>query len=79
MTLLDMIMKERRGDVIDRLEIKNACQILKMLGIDNRNVYEEDFESHFLKQSVEFYKIESLKFLGGEFCQCLHSSSRGQD
>ena len=58
-----MIMKERRGDVIDRLEIKNACQILKMLGIDNRNVYEEDFESHFLKQSVEFYKIESLKFL----------------
>ena len=28
-----------------------------------RNVYEEDFESHFLKQSAEFYKIESQKFL----------------
>merc|ERR1719411_25220 len=34
-----------------------------MLGIDTRNVYEEDFESHFLKQSAEFYKIESQKFL----------------
>merc|ERR1719242_2547479 len=33
-----------------------------MLGIET-NVYEEDFESHFLKQSAEFYKIESQKFL----------------
>ena len=35
-TLLDMIMKERRGEVIDRLAIKNACQMLMMLGIDTR-------------------------------------------
>jgi len=63
LTLLDMIMKERRGEVIDRLAIKNACQMLMMLGIDTRNVYEEDFESHFLKQSSEFYMIESQKFL----------------
>jgi len=62
-TLLDMIMKERRGEVIDRLAIKNACQMLMMLGIETRNVYEEDFESHFLKQSAEFYMIESQKFL----------------
>lgn len=62
-TLLDMIAKERRGEVIDRGAIKNACQMLMMLGIDTRNVYEEDFESHFLKQSAEFYKIESQKFL----------------
>merc|ERR1712223_36887 len=46
-----------------RLAIKNACQMLMMLGIETRNVYEEDFESHFLKQSAEFYKIESQKFL----------------
>ena len=61
--LLDMIARERRGEVIDRGAIKNACQMLMMLGIDTRNVYEEDFESHFLKQSAEFYKIESQKFL----------------
>merc|ERR1719193_2465486 len=61
--LLYMIQKERRGEVIDRLAIKNACQMLMMLGIETRNVYEEDFESHFLKQSAEFYKIESQKFL----------------
>jgi cullin 3 len=60
-TLLDMIMKEGRGEVIGRLVIKNACQMLMMLGIETRNVYEED--SHFLKQSAKFYKIESQKFL----------------
>ena len=37
--------------------------MLMMLGIETRNVYEEDFESHFLRQSAEFYKIESQKFL----------------
>ena len=58
-----MIMKERRGKVIDRLTIKNTCQMLMMLGIETRNVYKEDFESRFLKQSTEFYKIESQKFL----------------
>jgi cullin 3 len=62
-TLLDMIIKERRGEVIDRLAIKSACQMLMMLGLDRRDVYEEDFESHFLKQSAEFYMIESQKFL----------------
>jgi cullin 3 len=62
-TLLDMIMKEMRGEVIDRLAIKNACQILMLQGVETRNVYEEDFGSNFLKQSAEFYKIESQNFL----------------
>ena len=62
-TLLNMIAKERRGEAIDRGSIKNACQMLMLLGIDTRTLYEEDFESHFLQQSAEFYKIESQKFL----------------
>jgi cullin 3 len=34
-----------------------------VLGIGNREVYEEDFEREFLNQSAEFYKIESQRFL----------------
>ena len=49
-TLLDMIKNERGGEVIDRLAVKNACQMLMLLGIETRNVYEEDFETHFLRQ-----------------------------
>ena len=62
-TLLDMIMRERRGEVINRLAVRNACQMLMLLGIEQRRVYEEDFESHFLKQSADFYNIESQRFL----------------
>jgi hypothetical protein len=31
--------------------------MLMILGIDSRNVYEEDFERPFLEQSAEFYKV----------------------
>lgn len=62
-TLLEMVMLERRGEVIDHLAIKNACQMLIILGIENRWVYEEDFERPFLTQSAAFYKMEAQKFL----------------
>ncbi|KAL3282913.1 hypothetical protein HHI36_006071 [Cryptolaemus montrouzieri] len=62
-TLLDMVMRERRGEKVDRISIKNACQMLMVLGINSRSVYEEDFERPFLQQSAEFYKVESQKFL----------------
>jgi len=57
MTLLNLIKLERKGEVIDRIAIKNACQMLMILGITGRLVYEEDFEKPFLEQSAEFYKV----------------------
>ncbi|XP_063697087.1 cullin-3-like [Culicoides brevitarsis] len=62
-TLLNMVMCERKGEVVDHIAIKNACQMLMVLGINNRWVYEEDFERPFLTQSAAFYKMESQKFL----------------
>ncbi|XP_032830819.1 cullin-3 isoform X2 [Petromyzon marinus] len=62
-TLLDMIARERRGEVVDRGAIRNACQMLLMLGIESRTVYEEDFEIPFLRMSAEFFQMESQKFL----------------
>lgn len=62
-TLLSMVMKERNGEVIDRIALKNACQMLMILGIQNRTVYQEDFERPFLAQSSEFYNVESQMLL----------------
>jgi len=59
-TLLTMIDKERRGEIVDRGFIKNVCQMLILLGT---SVYQDDFERHFLQVSAEFYKLESEKFL----------------
>uniref|UniRef100_A0A671SH97 Cullin 3b n=1 Tax=Sinocyclocheilus anshuiensis TaxID=1608454 RepID=A0A671SH97_9TELE len=62
-TLLDMIARERRGEVVDRGAIRNACQMLMILGLEGRSVYEEDFEAPFLEMSAEFFQMESQKFL----------------
>ncbi|KAL1458052.1 hypothetical protein WDU94_008227, partial [Cyamophila willieti] len=62
-TLLGQVVKERKGEVVDRIAIKNASQMLMVLGINSRAVYEEDFERPFLQQSAEFYKMESQRFL----------------
>ncbi len=40
-----------------RSAVKNACQMLMCLGIDSRLVYAEDFETPFLSQSAEFYRV----------------------
>ena len=42
------------------MAIRNACQMLMILGIDTRSVYEEDFEKPFLEESAEFYKVRLL-------------------
>ncbi|CAF3406218.1 unnamed protein product [Rotaria socialis] len=62
-TLLDMVAKERRGELIEKSAVKNACQMLMSLGLDNRSVYADDFETPFLLQSAEFYRLESQKLL----------------
>lgn len=95
-TLLDMIARERRGEVVDRSvclylsfiscrtshfkilmctcnyknvpnlgdvmcrvrgAIRNACQMLMVLGLEGRSVYEEDFEMPFLNMSAEFFQV----------------------
>ncbi|NWW40024.1 CUL3 protein, partial [Panurus biarmicus] len=43
--------------------IRNACQMLMILGLEGRSVYEEDFEAPFLEMSAEFFQMESQKFL----------------
>lgn len=55
-----MIMRERKGEVVDRIAIKNACQMLMVLGIGKRSVYEEDFERPFLQQSADFYRVKKI-------------------
>lgn len=37
--------------------------MLMILGIESRHVYEEDFETRFLEESAEFYKVTNAKYL----------------
>ena len=66
-TLLDMVLKERRGEeVIDRELLKNACKMLVALGIEGEHhglVYQDLFEESFLDRSARFFSSESQKLL----------------
>jgi cullin 3 len=62
--LLELVDRERKGELVDRGAVQNTCKMLMALGINNkRDVYEEDFEKPFLQMSKEFYKAESQRLL----------------
>ncbi|KAK8534603.1 hypothetical protein V6N13_080943 [Hibiscus sabdariffa] len=63
--LLELVHKERTGEVIDRGLMRNIIKMLMDLG---SSVYQEDFEKPFLEVSAEFYMGESQKFI--ECCDC---------
>jgi cullin 3 len=56
-----MVTQERKGEVVDRIAIKNACEMLTELGINSKLVYEEYFERTFLQQSEEFCRVSRQK------------------
>ncbi|KAL8137752.1 hypothetical protein V2J09_003753 [Rumex salicifolius] len=64
-TLLELILKERTGEVINRGIMRNTIKMLMDLG---SSVYQEDFEKHFLEVSADFYRGESQQFI--ECCDC---------
>ncbi|KAK1314245.1 Cullin-3A [Acorus calamus] len=64
-TLLELIEKERTGEVINRGLMRNVIQMLKELG---PSVYQEDFETPLIAQSANFYRVESQKSI--ECCDC---------
>ncbi|BDA49097.1 Cullin-3 [Coccomyxa sp. Obi] len=63
--LLDLIHRERTGDIIDRALLRAITTMLMDLGA---NVYSEDFEQHFLLKAAEFYQVEAQEYLGS--CTC---------
>ncbi|KAK6919840.1 Cullin protein, neddylation domain [Dillenia turbinata] len=64
-TLLDLVQRERTGEVINRGLMRNIIKMLMDLG---SSVYQDDFEKHFLELSADFYRAESQQFI--ECCDC---------
>uniref|UniRef100_A0A0D9X4U3 Cullin family profile domain-containing protein n=1 Tax=Leersia perrieri TaxID=77586 RepID=A0A0D9X4U3_9ORYZ len=64
-TLIDLIHRERTGEVINRSLMRSTTKMLTDLG---SSVYEEDFEKHFLVMSASFYSGESQRLI--ECCSC---------
>ncbi|GMH01712.1 hypothetical protein Nepgr_003551 [Nepenthes gracilis] len=64
-TILELILRERTGEVINRGLMRNIIEMLMDLG---STVYQEDFEKPFLEVSADFYRLESQQYI--ECCDC---------
>ncbi|KAL5724941.1 Cullin-3A [Ranunculus cassubicifolius] len=64
-TLLELVQRERTGEVINRGLMRSIIKMLMDLG---SSVYQEDFEKPFLDVSANFYSVESQQFI--ECCDC---------
>lgn len=67
--LLDLIEKERNGEVVNTSLVSSCVQCLVQLGIepDHRygplHVYKEDFERPFIEATKHYYEVETNQFL----------------
>ncbi|KAK8760003.1 hypothetical protein V5799_028729 [Amblyomma americanum] len=60
---LQTMSRGREGEMVDKLSVKNACQMLGKLGVNSRSIYEEDLKRPFLARSAKFCALESHKQL----------------
>ena len=64
--LLENVFRERTGERIDRVLMKNCLAMLIEVAVKNEpkeEVYQQEFENEFLRQSHNFYKQESQEFI----------------
>ena len=64
-TLLELVHRERNGEVINRGLMRSVIKMLMDLG---SSVYQDDFEQHFLEVSANFYGLKSQQYI--ESCDC---------
>lgn len=60
--LLESILAERNGQIVDTETIKGVLNMLIELGVDGERVYETDFEEFFLSATKSFYREEYLLY-----------------
>ncbi|KAI3808672.1 hypothetical protein L1987_24630 [Smallanthus sonchifolius] len=64
-TLMEIMRRERNGEVVNRGLMRNIIKMLMDLG---PSVYQQDFEKPFLDVSANFYRGESQQFIECSDC-----------
>ena len=66
--LLELVYKEREGELVDNSLIKEANAMFVEIGIGSRGVYERLFETVFLQATREYYRKESQLCIEQQSC-----------
>ena len=67
-SVLTLVENERNGELVSVSLLKTVTSMWIDIGVNHQNVYEEDFENHFLMASSRFYMIEAQTFIAQ--CSC---------
>jgi len=66
--LLDAVRREREGEWVDRLLLKECLSMLVHVNVLSLEVYQLDFEQPFLQQTAAFYQQEAQRLYGQLNC-----------
>ncbi len=66
--LIDEIKRDRNGEIIDKGAVRQAVHMLLEVGVQSRKIYEQEFESVLLADTVEYYRLESNQLILENSC-----------
>lgn len=66
--LLDKVDCERKGEIIDRAAMKDGVNLFIEMGLNSLDAYIHDFEAPLIRETDEFYKLESAKWINEDSC-----------
>lgn len=66
--MLNLIEKERDGEVIERIYLSKCVQMFIEVGLQNKKIYEQEFETQLIQQTRDYYRIESNKAITENSC-----------
>lgn len=66
--ILELIEKEREGEQIERLLLKNVLDIFMVVGMNTMDCYEADFEAPMLVDTAQYYKRKAAVWIEEDSC-----------
>ena len=66
--LLSEIRKERDGGIVEITQLNASIRMLVEVGINNKKIYEQEFEKPFIHETQQYYQIESNQVIVDNNC-----------
>eukprot|EP00168_Porphyra_purpurea_P000641 TRINITY_DN1073_c0_g1_i5.p1 TRINITY_DN1073_c0_g1~~TRINITY_DN1073_c0_g1_i5.p1 ORF type:complete len:555 (-),score=223.49 TRINITY_DN1073_c0_g1_i5:1146-2810(-) len=61
--VLDIVKRERNGDVVDQSLVKKVVDLFVEMGLSNTEVYSDELERPLLEATAEFYQRQSAQWV----------------
>lgn len=66
--VLKLIEREREGELIDKVLVRNILDIFIEVGMGGMESYEKDFEEPMLQETAQFYKRKAAEWITEDSC-----------